>query len=67
MEQIIDIFEQVQKGNLMNIQENYYIYKYEQAKELIEEQKSRKEGTKDKHSILFEIAIRATRIYERMT
>jgi hypothetical protein len=26
MEQIMDIAEQVQKGNLMNIKENYYIY-----------------------------------------
>jgi hypothetical protein len=67
MEQIMDIVEQVQKGNTMNIKENYCIYKYEQAKELTEEQKSRKEETKDNHSILFEIGIGATSAYEGMT
>jgi hypothetical protein len=43
----------------MNIKESYYIYKYKQMKELIEEQKNKKEKDIDNQSLLFEIAIGA--------
>jgi hypothetical protein len=42
----------------MNINESYYIYKYEQTKELLEEPKSKKEK-ENNQSLLFEIAIGA--------
>jgi hypothetical protein len=59
IEQIMEIIEQARKGDLMNIEESYYIYKYEQTKELIEEQISKKEKENDSQSLLFEIAIGA--------
>jgi hypothetical protein len=39
MEQIMELIEYARKGNIMNIKENYYIYKFKQLKELTEEQK----------------------------
>jgi hypothetical protein len=57
IEKIMEIIEQARKGNLMNIKESYYIYKYEQTEDLIEQNKKEKE--KDNQSLLFEIAIGA--------
>jgi hypothetical protein len=37
----MEIIEQAGKRNLMNIKDSYYMYKYGQTKELIEEQKSK--------------------------
>jgi hypothetical protein len=44
MEQIMELTEYARKDNVMNIKENYYIYKFEQLKELTEGQKSTKEN-----------------------
>jgi hypothetical protein len=57
IEQVMEVVEQAQKGGLMNIKESYYIHKFKRRKELIEEQKSKKEKGKDNQSLLFEIAI----------
>jgi hypothetical protein len=43
MEQIMEVIEHARKGNIMNIKENYYIYKFIQLKELTEEQKVTKD------------------------
>jgi hypothetical protein len=53
----MEIVGQARKGGLMNIKESYYIHKFERRKELIEEQKNKKEKGKDNQSLLFEIAI----------
>jgi hypothetical protein len=44
MEQIMELIEYVRNGNMMNIKENCYIYKFKQLKELTEEQESTKEN-----------------------
>jgi hypothetical protein len=41
MEQIMELIEYVRKGNVMNIKENYYIYKFKQLKELTADHGSR--------------------------
>jgi hypothetical protein len=41
-EQIMEVIEYARNGNIMNIKENCYIYKFKQLKELIEEQKAQK-------------------------
>jgi hypothetical protein len=43
----MEIVEQARKGGLMNIKENYYIYKFERRKELIEEQEKNKKKKKE--------------------
>jgi hypothetical protein len=43
----MEIVEQVQKGGLMNIKEIYHIHKFERRKEVIEEQRNKKEKGKD--------------------
>jgi hypothetical protein len=56
--QVMEILEEARKGGLMNITENYHIYKFERRKEFIEEQqKNKKEKGKDNQSSLFEIAL----------
>jgi hypothetical protein len=56
----MEIVEQAQKGGLMNIKENYYIFKFERRKELIEEQQKNKKGKgKENQSFLFDIVIKA--------
>jgi hypothetical protein len=57
IEQVMEVAEQARKGGLMNIKESYYTDKFEQRKELIEEQKRKKEKGKDNKSLLFKIAI----------
>jgi hypothetical protein len=52
IEQVMEIVEQAQKGGLMNIKENYYIYKYERRKELIKEQQKNKKEKTTKASFL---------------
>jgi hypothetical protein len=44
MEQIMELIEYARKGNIVAIKENYYIYKFKQRKELIEEQNSTKDN-----------------------
>jgi hypothetical protein len=44
MEQIMELTEYVRKGNVMNIKENYYIYKFKELGEQTEEQKNTKEN-----------------------
>jgi ribosomal protein L31 len=56
MEQIMELIEYARNGNIMNIKENYYIYKFKQLKELTEEQKSTKDN--DNQNSLFDIALR---------
>jgi hypothetical protein len=56
MEQIMELIKYARKGNIMNIKENYYIYKFKQFKELTEEQKSTKEN--DNQITMFDIALR---------
>jgi hypothetical protein len=55
-----------EKEDLMNIKENYYIYKFERRKELIEEQeKNKKEDGKDNQSFLFDIVIKTDNYTQR--
>jgi hypothetical protein len=56
MEQIMELIEYARKGNIMNIEENYYIYKFKQFKELIEEQKNTKEN--DNQNSMFDMVLR---------
>jgi hypothetical protein len=56
MEQIMELIEYARKGNIMNIKENYYIYKFKQLKELTEEQKATKDN--DNQNSMFDIALR---------
>jgi hypothetical protein len=56
MEQIMNLVEHARKGNVMNIKEDYYIYKFKQLNELIEEQKITKDN--DNQNNLFDIALR---------
>jgi hypothetical protein len=44
MEQIMKLVEHARKGNIMNIKEDYYIYKFKKLNKLIEEQKSTKDN-----------------------
>jgi hypothetical protein len=62
----MEIVEQAQKGGLMNIKENYYIYKFERGKELREQQKNKKEKGKDNQSLLFD-TIETGNIHKGMT
>jgi hypothetical protein len=55
MEQITELIEYARKGNIMNIKENYYIYKFKQLKELTEEQKVTKDNNQNS---MFNIALR---------
>jgi hypothetical protein len=55
MEQIMEFIEYARKGNIMNIKENYYIYKFKQVKELIEEQWSTKDN--DNQNSMFDITL----------
>jgi hypothetical protein len=64
LEQIMELIEYARKGNIMSIKENYYIYKFKQLKELIEEQKSTKENYNQ--NSMFDVALRhETRPYKR--
>jgi hypothetical protein len=66
IEQVMKIVEQARKGGLMNIKENYYIYKFERRKELIEEQeKNKKEKGKDNQSFPFDIVIKMDNCTQR--
>jgi hypothetical protein len=56
MEQIMEVIKYARKGNIMNIKENYYIYKFKQLEKLIEEQKSTKDN--DNQNSMFDIALR---------
>jgi hypothetical protein len=44
MEKIMKLIEYAGKGSIMNIKENYYIYKFKQLENLIEEQRSTKDN-----------------------
>jgi hypothetical protein len=52
----MEMIENARKGNIMNMNENYYIYQFKQLDELIEEQKSVEED--DSQNSMFDIAIR---------
>jgi hypothetical protein len=52
----MELIEYARQGNIMNIKENYYIYKFKQLKELIDKQKSTKDN--DNQNSMFDIAIR---------
>jgi hypothetical protein len=56
MEQIMEMIKYARKGNIMNIEDNNYIYQFTQLNELTEDQKSIKEN--DNQNSMFEIAIR---------
>jgi hypothetical protein len=56
IEQIMELIKYARKGNIMNIKENYYIYKFKQLKELTEEQKATKDN--DNQHKMFDIALR---------
>jgi hypothetical protein len=56
MEQIMELIEYARKSNIMNIEENYYIYKFKELREQIEEQKSAKDN--DKQNCMFDLALR---------
>jgi hypothetical protein len=51
----MDLIKYARKGNIMNIEENYCIYKFKQLKELTEEQKVTKD---DNQNSMFGIALR---------
>jgi hypothetical protein len=53
---IMQLIEYARKDNIMDIKENYYIYKFKQIMELIEEQKSTKDN--DNQNNIFDIALR---------
>jgi hypothetical protein len=55
MEQIMEFIEYARKGSIMDIKENYYIYKFKQVKELIEEQCSAKDN--DNQNSMFDGSI----------
>jgi hypothetical protein len=55
-EQIIKLIEYARKGNVMNIREDYYIYKFKQLNKLVEEQKVIKDS--DNQNNIFDIALR---------
>jgi hypothetical protein len=50
------LIEHARKGHVMNIKEDYYIYKFKQLNELIEEQKITKDNNNQNN--LFDIALR---------
>jgi hypothetical protein len=56
MEQIMELIEYTRKGNIMNIKENYCVYKFKQFEKLIEEQNSTKDN--DNQNSMFDIALR---------
>jgi hypothetical protein len=56
MEQIMKLIQYSRKGNVKNIKEDYYIYKFNQLNELIEEQKITKD--KDNQNNIPNIALR---------
>jgi phage regulator Rha-like protein len=56
MEQIMELIEYARKSNIMNIKENYYIYKFKELEELTEEQKSTKDN--DNQNSILDIAVR---------
>jgi hypothetical protein len=53
---IMELIEYARKDNIMNIKENYYIYKFKQLKALREEQNSTKDN--DKQNSMFDIVLR---------
>jgi hypothetical protein len=65
MEQIMEIIEYARKGNIMNIKEHYYIYKFKQLNELTEEQKSIKEN--NNQNSMFDIMIRCVHAHKSAT
>jgi hypothetical protein len=52
----MELIKYASKGNIMNIKENYYIYKFKQLKELTEEQKNKKDN--DNQNSMFDIVLR---------
>jgi hypothetical protein len=52
----MELIEHARKGNIVNIKENYYIYKFKQLEKLIVEQKSTKDN--DNQNGMFDIALR---------
>jgi hypothetical protein len=50
------LVEHARKGNIMNIKEDYYTYKFKKLNKLIEEQKSTIDN--DNQNNLFDIALR---------
>jgi hypothetical protein len=56
MVQITELIEYARNGNIMNIKENHYIYKFKPLKELREEQKRSKEN--DNQKSMFAITLR---------
>jgi hypothetical protein len=56
MEQIKETIEHTKKSNIMNIKENYDIYKFKQLKELTEEQKNKKDYANQNN--MYDISLR---------
>jgi hypothetical protein len=58
MEQIMEMIEGARKGRTVNIKENLYIYEFNDANKLIQEQKHTKED--DHQNSLFDIVVNLT-------
>jgi hypothetical protein len=57
-EQIMEMVEKARKGKIMNIKENFYIYLFNYANNLIQEQKQIKAG--DRQNSLFDFVVKYT-------
>jgi hypothetical protein len=55
MEQIMELVEHARKASIMDIKEDYYIYKFKKLNKLIEEQKSTKNNNNQNN--LFDIVL----------